>query len=148
MHEFIRLKRLLEIIMAINFDSALGIHADALRIRSQRAELLATNMANADTPNYKARDIDFRAALSAATGGQPSQLKTTHPGHVNMHGSSVNNLMPPVQYRIAMQDSLDGNTVDEQVEQAQFMQNAIQYQASLEFLGGKFTSITKALRGE
>lgn len=136
--------------MAINFDSALGVHAEALKVRSQRAELLASNLANADTPNYKAQDIDFRQALnSAIDNGASSQMKTTHQNHIPFTGGAGSNgLMAPVQYRIAMQDSLDGNTVDEQVEQSQFMQNAVQYQASLQFLGGKFSSLTKALRGD
>ncbi len=138
--------------MAINFDSALGIHADALRVRSQRAELLAANLANADTPNYKAQDIDFRQALNSAIkdSGSAQQMQTTHQNHIPFTGGGTGSggLMAPVQYRIAMQDSLDGNTVDEQIEQSQFMQNAVHYQASLEFLGGKFTSLTKALRGE
>lgn len=136
--------------MPINFDSALGIHADALRVRSQRAELLAANLANADTPNFKAQDIDFRSALNnAIDSGNPSMMKTTHQNHIPFTGGGGSEgLMAPVQFRMSMQDSLDGNTVDEQVEQAQFMQNAVQYQASLEFLGGKFTSLTKALKGE
>jgi len=134
--------------MAINFDTALGIHADALKVRTQRAELLATNLANADTPNFKAQDIDFRSALnSAMTGGGAEGLKTTNAHHFTTNAES-NGLMAPLQYRVSTQDSLDGNTVDEEVEQAQFMQNAVQYQASLQFLGGKFSSITKALRGE
>ncbi|KGM08181.1 Flagellar basal-body rod protein FlgB [Methylophaga thiooxydans] len=134
--------------MPINFDAALGLHADALKVRSQRAELLATNLANADTPNFKAQDIDFQAALNNAVSKEPSaQVTMTHKNHMAMNTNS-NGLITPVQYRIAMQDSLDGNTVDEQVEQAQFMQNSIQYQASLEFLGGKFKGITKALRGD
>lgn len=135
--------------MAINFDSALGIHADALRIRSQRAELLATNMANADTPNYKAQDIDFQSALKMATAGQSAtSLQTTNQKHFSNSGLGNDMMSPAVQYRVATQDSLDGNTVDEQVEQAQFMQNAIQYQASLEFLGARFQSLTKAIKGE
>lgn len=134
--------------MPINFDAALGLHADALKVRSQRAELLATNLANADTPNFKAQDIDFQAALNNAVSKEPSaQVNMTHKNHMAMNTNS-NGLITPVQYRIAMQDSLDGNTVDEQIEQAQFMQNSIQYQASLEFLGGKFQGITKALRGD
>lgn len=137
--------------MAINFDSALGVHADALKVRSQRAELLAANLANTDTPNFKARDIDFRQALSSAMDNSASaqRMQTTHQNHIPFTGGAGSTgLMAPVQYRIAMQDSLDGNTVDEQVEQSQFMQNAVQYQASLEFLGGKFSSLTKALKGE
>lgn len=136
--------------MPINFDTALGIHADALKVRSQRAELLAANLANADTPNFKARDIDFRAALkNAVESGNPSVMKTTHQNHIPFSGADGRtDLMAPVQFRVAMQDSLDGNTVDEQIEQAQFMRNAVQYQASLEFLGSRFSSLTKALRGE
>ena len=132
--------------MAINFDNALGIHADALRVRSQRAEMLATNLANVDTPNFKAKDIDFREALKAANAGQSGNLNTTHQKHFAVSGNGADNSQ--VQYRTSVQDSLDGNTVDEQIEQAQFMQNAVQYQASLEFLGGKFQSLTKALRGD
>ncbi|OUR72920.1 flagellar basal-body rod protein FlgB [Methylophaga sp. 42_8_T64] len=132
--------------MPINFDSALGIHTDALQIRSQRAELLASNLANADTPNYKARDIDFQTALKMASTGQSEPIKTTHQNHFSTSGGEL--FSPAVQYRQSMQDSLDGNTVDEQIEQSQFMQNAVQYQASLEFLGGKFRSIRSAIKGE
>ena len=136
--------------MSMNFDAALGIHADALKLRSQRAELLAANLTNADTPNFKAQDIDFRAALNnAMDSSNPSMMKTTHQNHIPFTGGGGSTgLMAPVQYRMAMQDSLDGNTVDEQVEQAQFMQNAVQYQASLEFLGSKFSGITKAIKGQ
>ena len=134
--------------MPINFDSAIGVHADALRVRSQRAELLASNMANADTPNYKAQDIDFKETLkNAMAGSSPSQLNTTNNKHYATNPES-NELMGPIQYRVATQDSLDGNSVDEEVEQAQFMHNAVQYQASLQFLGGKFSSMTRALKGE
>lgn len=133
--------------MPINFDSALGIHADTLRIRAQRAEMLATNLANADTPNYKARDIDFQAALKMATSGQSDHIKTTHQNHFPTSGSGEQ-FSPAVLYRQTVQDSLDGNTVDEQIEQSQFMQNSIQYQASLDFLGGKFSTLRSAIKGE
>lgn len=134
--------------MPINFDSALGIHADALRVRSQRAEMLASNLANADTPNYKARDIDFQSAMKMAMDSQsPSSLKATNSKHFSTQTNSLS-MSPAVQYRSVMQDSLDGNTVDTQIEQAQFMENAVQYQASLEFLGGKFNGIRKAIKGE
>tara|TARA_B110001469_G_C9474986_1_gene238466 strand:+ start:232 stop:630 length:399 start_codon:yes stop_codon:yes gene_type:complete len=132
--------------MSINFDSALGIHADALRIRSQRAELLASNLSNADTPGYKARDIDFKSALKMASSGDSGMMKISHQNHMQPTGTQT--ASPVIQYRTTMQDSLDGNSVDEQIEQAQFMQNSIQYQASLDFLGGKFTGLMKAIRGE
>lgn len=134
--------------MPINFDSALGIHADALRIRSQRAELLASNLANVDTPNYKARDIDFQSALKAATSGQSDHVQTTNKKHFSTSGVDSSSFSPMLKYRQSIQDSLDGNTVDEQIEQSQFMQNAVQYQASLDFLGGKFQSLRSAIKGE
>jgi flagellar basal-body rod protein FlgB len=132
--------------MSINFDSALGIHADALRVRSQRTELLASNMANADTPNYKARDIDFQSAMKMAESGQSAAMETTHSNHIKVSSSQF--ASPAVQYRATVQDSLDGNTVDEQIEQAQFMQNSVQYQASLNFLGARFSGLLSAIRGE
>jgi len=132
--------------MPINFDSALGIHADALKIRSQRAELLASNLANSDTPNYKAQDIDFQSAMKMATSGQLTGVQTTHSNHISHANGQLPNLA--VQYRTSMQDSLDGNTVDEQIEQAQFMQNSVQYQASLSFLGARFQGLLSAIKGE
>jgi flagellar basal-body rod protein FlgB len=133
--------------MPINFDSALGIHADALRIRSQRAELLASNLANTDTPNYKARDIDFQSAMKMAASHQSTGMATTNSKHFQT-ANNTSFASPALQYRTTMQDSLDGNTVDEQIEQAQFMQNSVQYQASLNFLGGKFKGLLTAIRGE
>lgn len=132
--------------MSINFDAALGIHADALRVRSQRAELLASNMANADTPNYKARDIDFQSAMKMAASDQSTGMETTHSNHINVSSGQFSS--PAMQYRATVQDSLDGNTVDEQIEQAQFMQNSVQYQASLNFLGARFSGLLSAIRGE
>lgn len=132
--------------MPINFDSALGIHAEALRVRSQRAELLASNLSNADTPGYKARDIDFKTALKMAD-SHSGAMKTSHQNHMQPSGIQASHAHL-IQYRNTIQDSLDGNSVDEQIEQAQFMQNAIQYQASLDFLGGKFKGMIRAIKGE
>lgn len=133
--------------MSINFDSALGIHAQALQVRAQRAEMLAENLANADTPGFKARDIDFRQALKMAASQQSQNaMAVTNPNHIASNSSQ--SFSPAIQYRTTMQASLDGNTVDEQIEQAQFMQNSIHYQASLDFLGGKFTGMLKAIKGE
>ena len=132
--------------MSINFDSALGIHADASRIRSQRTELLASNLSNADTPGYKARDIDFKSALKMASSGDSGMMKMSHQNHMQPTGTQASS--PVIQFRTTMQDSLDGNSVDEQIEQAQFMQNSIQYQASLDFLGGRFKGLMKAIRGK
>ena len=134
--------------MSISFDSALGIHDDALKVRARRSELLASNLANADTPNYKAQDIDFKQALEQASAGQSassSQLHTTHSGHIQ--GEPAPDI-PDSKYRVPLQPSLDGNTVDSQLEKANYAENALQYQTTLSFLGSKFSSLIGAIKGE
>lgn len=130
--------------MAIGFDSALGLHEDALLLRERRAGVLAGNLANADTPDYKARDLDFRALLEAAT-GQGEALRTTRQRHIGAAGPSGEGQL---LYRQPTQPTLDGNTVDAEIEMAQFARNALDFQASLSFLQGKFRGISKALKGE
>ena len=135
--------------MAINFDNALGIHQQALALREKRSEVLASNLVNADTPGYKARDLDFQSVLKQTLNPtlQPSgqRLERTQAGH----------LAPPQQllgaelmYRNPQQVSLDGNTVESHIEQAKYAENAVQYQASLRFLSNKFAGLMSALRGE
>lgn len=131
--------------MPISFDSALGIHAQALAVRSERAELLASNLANSDTPGYKARDIDFRAALAQVQGDNSGRLHTTNKSHIAL---PENNAMFNTQYRVPAQASLDGNTVDPNIEKSAFAENAMRYQASLTFLDGKFKGLIAALKGE
>jgi len=130
--------------MAINFDAALGIHPQALALREQRSAVLAANMANADTPGYKARDLDFQSVLKQAL---PSALpvEQTRQGHLTGKGSALGEQL---LFRVPQQASLDGNTVEEQVEQAKFSQNAVQYQASLRFINGKISGLMTAIRGE
>lgn len=135
--------------MPINFDSALGIHAQAMQLRSQRAEVLAQNLANADTPNYKARDIDFRAVLEQAhRANEQAALpaSTTHANHLPLPGATA--AEPLLLYRQPHQASLDGNTVETQKEHAEFMDNAVRYQASLQFLGGRLRTLLSAIRGD
>jgi len=133
----------------MNIDKAFGIHALALQLRSRRAQILAANLANADTPRYQARDLDFKAVLEAAAGKGDTTLRTTHPRHL---GSGGNGGASPVQTQIrvrpAVQAAADGNTVDTQREQAAFAENAVQYQASLTFLNGKIKSLLAAIKGE
>ncbi|HEY9050715.1 MAG TPA: flagellar basal body rod protein FlgB, partial [Gammaproteobacteria bacterium] len=100
--------------MTINFDKALGIHDKALLLFERRTQLLAENISNADTPNYKARDIDFDKMLQQANAGQ-LQMKATQPGHI---GYPQDAMSTQVQYRIPEQSSADGNTVDIQKEKA------------------------------
>lgn len=132
--------------MPINFDSALGIHARALLLRSRRNELLASNIANADTPGFKARDIDFRRVLSDATGSEVS-LARTSPQHLGME-SDAGIEGAELLYRVPNQPSLDGNTVDPDLEKSAFAENALRYNASLTFLDRKFRGLLLALKGE
>ena len=130
--------------MAITFESALGIHGKAVAARSQRAELLATNIANADTPGYKARDLDFKALLGAQ--GGDLALRETRAEHLG-----AANTMPggaSLRYRVPLSPSVDGNTVDGHLESMAYLDNAMRYQASLQFLTGKISGIRLALRGE
>ncbi|MDH4133531.1 MAG: flagellar basal body rod protein FlgB [Gammaproteobacteria bacterium] len=135
--------------MPFNIDAALGIHPQALALRARRAEVLAANLANSDTPNYKARDIDFRAALSGAVAAQGTNgltLAATDVAHQpGENGAGVN---AALLYRTPMQPSIDGNTVDQHLEYSQFAQNALQYQASLTFLGGRIKTLLTAIRGD
>lgn len=131
--------------MPISFDSALGIHEKALGVLSRRTEMLASNIANTDTPGYKAKDIDFKAALASLQSQSSGSLTRSNPKHIqtNMAGNQAELL-----YRVPSQPSVDGNTVDPQVEKAAFAENALRYQASLQFLGGKFKGMITALKGE
>ena len=131
--------------MPISFDSALGIHDKALLVRSRRAELLASNIASADTPGYKAKDIDFRSALANVQAQSHQGLKLTHEKHIPLT-SQLSGM--EVSYRIPNQSSLDGNTVDSQLEKSAFAENALRYQASLTFLDKKFKGLIAALKGE
>ena len=132
--------------MAINFSNALGMHEQSLMLRNQRTALLANNIANANTPGFRARDIDFAAALAQATGHRRDvDIKRTHQRHI---GSQIGSQSAELLYRVPSQPSLDGNTVDEQIENAAFARNAIEHQASFQFLNSKFTGLQKALKGE
>ena len=125
-------------------DNAIGIHAQALKFRAERSSVLAANIANADTPGYKARDFDFKEVLRAAETGQGVGLRTTRAGHIPAAGGESGDLM----YRVPTREMQHGNSVETEVEQSAFADNAIRYQASLEFLGGSFSGLIKAFRGE
>jgi flagellar basal-body rod protein FlgB len=127
-------------------DPIFGIHGDALLARSRRAEILAANLANADTPNYKARDVDFAELMRAQLDEGQGALVKTHARHLDVGGDRY--FGAEVRYREPHQPSLDGNTVDTQIEQAEFMKNAMQYQASLEFLTERIRGLRSAVRGD
>ncbi len=130
----------------IDFNKVLGNHALALRLRGRRAEVLASNIANAHTPGYKARDLDFSAALNEES--QKIAMARTNRAHFSAAagGNEIDGVR--LFMRKPVQASLDGNTVDIQREQAAFAENAVRYQASLRFLKGKFSSMIFAIRGE
>jgi len=131
-------------------ESIFGIHEAALKIRTERAELLANNLANEDTPNFKARDIDFRKAMQDATShvnnGDDIKMAQTSSGHIS--GDDFTSTSQYLMYRQPTQPSLDGNTVETGIEKAQFMENAMQQRATLEFINGKISGIRGAIRGE
>ncbi|WP_420935254.1 flagellar basal body rod protein FlgB [Alteromonas sp. A081] len=138
--------------MAINLDKLVGFHESALKIRTDRMEVISGNLANANTPGYKARDIDFNKAMqSALNEGVQGQHKSngglvrTNERHLSGNPSSVAANFD-MQYRIPTQpDTGDGNTVEVQSERNRFLDNGLRYQASLEFLNGKVKGMKKAL---
>jgi len=134
--------------MSLSFDRALGLHEKALSFRADRAEVIANNIANADTPNYKARDLDFASVLESQQPGSERSFQTarTHGSHIAME--SFIDQAAGLRYRVASQPSIDGNSVDTQVEQAKYAQNAIDFQASFTFLNSKFKGLMTAIRGD
>lgn len=137
--------------MAISFDSYLGGHDDALLLRSKRSEILASNLANSDTPGYKAKDFDFKSALSDAMGTRSefknNSLKMTA-SNANHIQTGHNGFSADIQYRNPYQPSLNGNTVETGIEKTEFSKNSIYYEASLRFLTGKFQGLSKAIKGQ
>ncbi|MEJ0007405.1 MAG: flagellar basal body rod protein FlgB [Steroidobacteraceae bacterium] len=133
--------------MPIGLDSYLGVHADALKVQTQRMDVLANNLANVDTPGYKARDIDFRTALAAA--GSPAAgvtMTTTDSKDIAINASSEGGAA--LKYRVPLAPSLDGNTVDSQQEQAAFAENTVHYQATLTFLSMRLHNLMTAITGQ
>ena len=130
-------------IMSISFDKALGISAQAITLREKRGEILAANLANADTPNFKARDLDFQSILKKSMPASPS-LERTQAAHFAPEQMFLGGKL---MYRNPNQVSLDGNTVETHVEQAKYAENAVQYQASLQFISGDFAELKMAIKG-
>jgi flagellar basal-body rod protein FlgB len=146
-------------------DNYLGIHTQALALEAQRTNVLAANLANVDTPNYKARDMDFKAALAAASGQRDAStltLTTTSAADLTSGGTlagaaaaaggeaasgAPGSAANPtyLKYRVPLAPALDGNTVDEQLEQSAFAENSVRYQASLAFLNTKLRDLLTAI---
>ena len=133
-------------------DNYMRFNEAALSLRSQRQQLLASNIANADTPNYKARDVDFASALQgvmARTAPPAGTLNATNGGHVKGVGQNVD-ILPdgtPVQYRGVVQGAVDGNTVDMDVERNQFADNALRYEAGITMINMQIRSMMAAIQG-
>ena len=128
----------------------LALADQRLRWLDQRQRVLAQNIANADTPGYKARDLDFRQAMARAAGETPTSgvhLATTRPGHIGGNATADATANPDLKYRTPLAPALDGNTVDAQLEQAAFAENAVRYQATLTFLNSKFRGLLTAILG-
>jgi len=125
------------------FGESFGLHAQALVLRSQRNEILASNIANAATPNFKARDIDFKSVLSAAAG--QGGLQASHAGHISKTQTTDG---AEHMYRVPVMPSLDGNTVELSVEQMEFSENVTGYQTSLTLLNRRINGLFSAIKGE
>lgn len=133
--------------MSLNLDTYFGVHEQAMKIRASRAEVLANNLANADTPGFKARDIDFQASLSAAMNQQERiRLARTDVRHLD---ANLTDLTGELGYRMVEQpDTGDANSVDTQIEQSKFAQNALEYQMSVSFLTSRIQGMLTAIKGE
>jgi flagellar basal-body rod protein FlgB len=130
--------------MTISFANALGIHPSALDFRSKRAEVIANNLVNSDTPGYQARDMRFDDAMKAATVPGVT-MRTTSNGHM---AGRLDPVSSDLLYRTPLQPSVDGNTVDPDIEQTNYMRNALEFQASFTFLNSKFRGLSNAIRGQ
>ena len=122
----------------------LGFHSAALRLRSERQQVLSANIANADTPGYKAQDFDFARALGNALSPSASAAGAADPRHIPIGPRAGS---PTLQYRTGSQPSIDGNSVEMDAERAQFADNAIRYEATLRMLNGQIKSIMSAISG-
>ena len=125
-------------------DNVFGLNSQALELWQRRSEVIASNIANADTPNYQARDVDFRQALQQASGESSNlELSTPTAGQLDPVSTSTDQL----KYRVPLQPSMDGNTVDTQVEQSSFASNMVHYQASLSFINSAIQTLRLAING-
>ena len=132
--------------MGISFAKALGVHQKTLGIRSQRAEILSSNIANADTPHYKAKDLDFAETLESTKrrilGVGLNRTHDKHFGHDPEPAYAV-------KYRVPLQpDTGDGNTVDMATERNHYVRNSLEYQTTFNFLNGRFLGLQKSIRGK
>lgn len=129
-------------------DESLRVHQSAINVQAYRQQLLASNIANADTPQYKARDIDFKSALQGALDGRGSALALSATSNRHLQGGAELPLDGFVKYRQELQSAVDGNTVNMDVERAAFAENAIHYEASVTFISGLLNGMQRAISGQ
>ena len=148
--------------MFANLTNALDFQSKALTIRSERQRVIASNIANADTPGYIGRDINFKEAMEAAVGSSsastPLSLTSssestgvTHARHIPLQstlGSLSTSSTPALAYTVQSQPSMDGNSVDLDHERASFVDNAVHYEATLRFINGTSKTILSAIQGQ
>ncbi len=138
--------------MVDRLEQHIGFYRDALNVRTRRQELLASNIANADTPHFKARDLDFKAALGIARGRPgalavpPVDLMRTRPGHLD--GSGTAPYAAAMRYRAEYQGAVDGNTVNMDVERAAFAENALHVDALITFVNRRLSGLMTAIKGQ
>lgn len=134
--------------MINKLDKELNFYHQALSLRAARQELLSSNVANADTPNFKAKDIDFASVLSErlspTTRPNTVNLNTTSPSHIN--SATQGGIEGSILYRVPLQPSADGNTVDMDAERTRFADNSIQYDASITFITNEFRNLMLAMQ--
>lgn len=134
--------------MPVNFDKAFGVHDNALLLSERRIQLLSENIANADTPGYRARDIDFEQALNNVQSQSVARsvaLDTSHREHISLSNQPYSE---DIQFREVEQSAADGNTVDLQKEKAAFAENAVRYQTTMHILSRKISGLKSAFKGE
>ena len=125
-------------------DKLFGIAEKSMQLTEDRASLITTNLVNGSTPGYKAKDIDFYDVLKNVD-QSGAALTTSNPNHINLgQDSTMNN----IKYRIPMQTSMDGNTVDPEIERKNYLENSLRYQVSLTFIKGKTSELSKAIKGD
>jgi flagellar basal-body rod protein FlgB len=143
--------------MFATMTNALDFHAKALVLRAERQRVIASNIANADTPGYAGRDINFKDAMSAATGASANTLplttsaasqSTTHANHIALQATTASMGSSALAYTTQTQPAMDGNSVDMDRERANFVDNSVRYEATLRFINGQSKTILSAIQGQ
>jgi flagellar basal-body rod protein FlgB len=141
--------------MLANLTSSLDFQSKALVLRAERQRVIASNIANADTPGYAGRDVNFKEAMNAATGASAQALTpstssdgTSNPRHIALQASTASLGSTALRYTTQSQPAMDGNSVDMDRERANFVDNSVRYEATLRFINGQAKTILSAIQGQ